>query len=363
MVPFTTLKATLKQVKTDQLDAHSRELLDGCFPEFLGQQKIADWLVASDIQLQVTSKSTLPATHGRLRRYAGGPTLPGGRYFSVANDSSGADGGTLVWELMSYWTSRAKLFPDVVDSTVHVEAADAVRSEYPQLVGTAPFLLLITSEVLSVKSTDDGPKVELGPRTGKVLPLEVHHYEVDRVVDLRLPKTQAWFVDHFGALEVDAGCRNEFNICTAKHRPGGFKELLPTLLNPLPGGSAFHQAVGAWLRNNGAFGFVFPSARRNGCVEVNGEDIRRSDGWNFVLYHGAPRVRAPALFGVEPKWLLDRDVGVEIEDWQQGDSQVSWKLGGLEQGERRRYDLQWAVRAGRIEESLVWESRFGARER
>ena len=194
------------------------------------------------------------------------------------------------------------------------------------------------------------------------LPLDVVEVEIAKVVDLRLPKTQRWFVELFGKLEADAGRTNKFGIRTIKDCPNSFCNILPALLDPSAGGSAFHQAIGAWLRNNGVFGLVFPSSRRNGCVDANSEGVVHSDGWNFVLYHDSPKVNAPDMFGLQPKWLRDCDVGIEIHDFTADSSYTHWQLSGPEEGEKRRYDLQWEIRTGRRMESVVWESRFGGRE-
>lgn len=359
---LTTLRGSVKQIKTERLDSHSRELIDGCFPEFLGQQKVATWLKSAGVSFSVTSKGTFPSSNGRLRRFAGDHSLPGGRYFSVCNDQSGADGGTLVWELMSYWTSHAKFFPNLIDSTVHVNEADELRRSHPDVFGSANFLLLGAAEIDSVTWEDKRPVIKLGAQVGKVLPLDVVQIEIARVLDLRLPSTQHWFTDKFGKLEVDGGCSNEFGIHTIKDYPTSFRDILPTLITPSPGGNAFHQAVGAWLRNNGVFGLVFPSARRNGSLDANLGSVVNSDGWNFVLYHDSPRVEGPALFGLQSKWLRECDVGIEVKDWIADASHVHWQLSGPEEGERRRYDLQWEIRTGRRMESPIWESRFGARE-
>jgi hypothetical protein len=88
--------------------------------------------------------------------------LPGGRYVSVCDDESGADGGTLVWEMMSYWTSRAKFFPELIDSTVHINAAQELRRMHPDVFGTADFLVLGASEIRSVTWENNRPLIKLG---------------------------------------------------------------------------------------------------------------------------------------------------------------------------------------------------------
>jgi len=230
---LTTLPGWLKQIKTERLDGHSRELIDCCFLEFLGQGQVSSWLKAPDVSFSVTSKGTFPTSHGRLRRFAGDHTLPGGRYFSVCNDESGADGGTRVWELVSYWTSHAKFFPNLIDSTVHTKEAEELRRSHPHLFGSANFLLLGAAEIQSVALEDGRPVIKLGTQIAKMLPLDVAKVEIARVLDLRLPSGQQWFTDTFGKLEVDVGHSNEFGISTGKDYPARFRDVLPYTDHPL----------------------------------------------------------------------------------------------------------------------------------
>src|SRR3954463_13664151 len=58
---------------------------------------------------QLQSGGTYDITQGRFRRYAGGRDLPAGKYFSVCHDESGNSGGTLCYELMSYWNCNNEL--------------------------------------------------------------------------------------------------------------------------------------------------------------------------------------------------------------------------------------------------------------
>ncbi len=117
----------VKQLKVDKIDERSRKLLAQCFPGFDGMAAVSKFYKQSGVRFEVTSKGTLRTETGRLRRYAGNKELPGGRYYSVCKDSSGNDDGTMVFELMSYWSSESKKFPELIDSTVHIEAAKSYR--------------------------------------------------------------------------------------------------------------------------------------------------------------------------------------------------------------------------------------------
>jgi hypothetical protein len=120
--PTTTLRCWLKQVQASQISQfdgqRAQKIFDLCFPEFQSQSRIFDFLESARVMV-TTSKGSLP-TGGRIRRFAGDRTLPGGRYHAVCSNQSGDDGGTLVWELMSYWTGASKVFPNLKDSTIHI---------------------------------------------------------------------------------------------------------------------------------------------------------------------------------------------------------------------------------------------------
>lgn len=360
------LRATLKQVSTAQLDLRSRDVLDACFPGFRGQQEMADWLARGGITDEITSTGTVPSAAGRLRRFAGDASLPGGRYFSVCRDTLGNDGGTLVWELMTYWNAMAGAFPGLVDSTVDLDPpTDAkVRADIPRL-GNRPFLLLKASKVNSATAE----RIELGDTIAAFLPLAVTHTDIDHVIDLRLPETQDGFAETLGFLESVMGWIGPQVF--VKERPTTFLEILPTLITPRPGGTAFHQSVGVLCRMAGVDGLVFPSARRNVYVTSrrNGE-VQSCDGWNFVDYRNAGIHLAAdseegtqqlmRMFGRQIKWLRDTDVGVRI-DWQDDGTQRTWRVSGAEEGERRRYDIEWEIRRRVRTPSPMWTTWFAGR--
>ena len=357
----TTLRAVIKQLKTIDLDERSIGLLDACFPEFRGSQQVSQWLAEGGIEMQMTSKGAIPATSGRMRRYAGDASLPGGRYFALCNNDSGWDGGTLVWELMSYWTSDSEFFPELIDSSVHIDSAQELRKQIDWL-GDKPFLLLKAYDIQDASSE----RIELGNATGIVMPLNIVCVEISDVLDLRTRASQDWFAHHFGEMECELG-KQGVNVGgslmrTLKDVPGSFKEILPTILAPNAGGLAFHEGVGAWLRSNAYNGLVFPSARRNCSVTCNDAEALEFDGWNFVDYRGAGPASYAQFFGLQPHWLKEHQTGVEITDWEDSAGERHWRIEGNEEGERRRYDLEWKRRAGNFHSSVVQDSRYGARE-
>ncbi len=357
---LTTFTGVIKQLNTSKLDADSRTLLDLCFPKFMGSQRVAESMTGSGLHTQMTSKGAIPASSGRMRRYAGDSTLPGGRYYSVCQEASGRDGGTLVWELMSYWSAESALFPELIDSTVHIEAAASLRKQHTWL--DKPFLLLKAHEIESVSEKG----IVLGNTLGKVMPLEIHGVEIPGVLDLRTQEAQDWFTAHFGMLETQAGKAGVVSggqrLIMVKDPPGDFREILPTLLAPSPGGYAFHEAVGAWLRTHGVDGLIFPSARRDCHVTCTDGTIVSFDGWNFVDYRGAGAAAFDRLFGLQPHWLKEHHVGIKVTEWADTPSNRHWRVVGPEEGERKRYDLEWRSRISQRTPSVVWNTRDGGRE-
>jgi hypothetical protein len=355
----------IKQLSVDQLDERSRKVLDECFPEFAGFQRVAQFYRSGGIELELTPKGTTRTDTGRLRRYAGDETLSGGRYYSVCSDASGDDGGTLVWELMSYWSAASLKFPQLVDSTVHVDAARNLRRAMPHL--DRPFLMLTAHDIRRVASEG----IKLGDSVAVIMPLTIQKVRIDSVVDLRLPVVQDFFADVLGRLEADFGragnaaYRGGGSNFTLKRAPESFAALLPTLLTPRPGGTTFHDAIGALCRNAGAAGLVFPSARRDVHVNAGDGAVRGFSGWNFVDYRNAPDVRPEVILqnlGLQMNWLRPEHVGITV-DWTDDGMRRRWRVSGAEAGERRRYDLEWEVMAGSRTPSPGWTTWFAARDR
>jgi hypothetical protein len=359
-------RATVKQIHTEKLEARSRDLLNACFPDFLGQQEVADWYARGGIAEEITSTGTHPTTSGRLRRFAGDNSLPGGRYYSVCRDNRGNDGGTLVWELMTYWNALADAFPNLVDSTVHLDSAtDAgIRAAMPGL-GSHSFLLLKASKI----NLATAEKIELGDTIAAFLPLTVRDIEIDHVIDLRLPEVQDGFAEALGEFETILGWIG--SSVMVKQTPGNFLDILPTLITPRPGGNTFHQAIGVLCRLVGVSGLVFPSARRDVFVScLRGGTVEDFDGWNFVDFRNAEIVLAERnedmhaavmrLFGKQIKWLREEHIGVQI-DWKDDGDRRAWHVSGAEKGERNRYDIEWEIRRGARTPSPMWTPWFAGR--
>jgi len=359
------LRAWTKQLRVDGIDTKSRETLSACFPAFEGLQRRSKSLSDHGMKVDVTSRGTQRVATGRHRRYAGDETLPGGCYYSVCNDSSGNDDGILVWELMTYWDNTSTKFPSILDSTAHIEDAAPYRLRYPHLA-EQPFLMLTARDIVSVNSEG----IHLGETEQVFVPLVIEEVEINSVLDLRHPLMQDCFSEILGTLEALVG--NQGNSLygnvdvTLKKPPGNFASLLPTLLTPQPGATTFHDAIGAICRSAEVNGLVFPSARRDVHVaSTRSGEIESFSGWNFVDYRRAPPMNTKVAlenFGRLVQWLTPKNIGIDLE-WHDDGNLREWKVSGAEDGERRRYDLEWLIKAGLRSPLSDKSTYFSARER
>jgi hypothetical protein len=260
-------------------------------------------------------------TQGRFRRYAGGKDLPGARYFALCRDASGNDGGTLCYELMSYWDSTTGWFLGLTDPTVHREAIAQSPLLTRVLADQDPALLIIASAIDEIKVGKTREPFPTGQTHPILVPLRVVEITCDNVLDLRFPDAQVWLAQR----------------CSVKGSHSSFLELLPNLISPSPGGNAFHQNIGGWLRAHGCLGLVFPSARRDVFVESSAAGIVSQDGWNFVFYHGVESPSLPTTLGPPFPWLNSAKIGVDLFTNRQGNA---WYVKGAEQGEWGRINYE-----------------------
>jgi hypothetical protein len=333
-ITFSRFQGRLKQLAFVDLKEDDRTFIDVCFPEFARLGRANEPLKQSfGIKYRMSRTNTVPIDFGRLRRFSGGPSLGRGRYWSVCHDETGQDGGTLISELMAYWQSSTGYLPNLRDAGLQLER------------GTTSAEPIRVLEVIADRFEDRGVLRRRTTRVDRVyrlLRLAIAEVEVERVVDLRLPETQRWFFANFVGLEDRSAERGHLDktgsgsLAIGKTRPiHDFLELLPTLVADHVGGGAFHQAVGAWLRHQGANALVYPSARRDAMTTLDGSRLI-FDGWNFVDYRdaGPPHDWEP-LFGRLPQWLRPDSIGIEIVR----EEAPGWAIRGAERRQRAEYDL------------------------
>jgi hypothetical protein len=118
--------------------------------------------------------------------------------------------------------------------------------------------------------------------------------------------------------------------------------MIPTLMHPSRGGLVFHQAVGGWLRAQGASSLIYPSARRDVQVRVENRQISSHDGWNLVAY-GSEDEQLPdpptdlAHFGFLGKWLTATEISATI-GWCSSENARWWRVSGVANREAAHRD-------------------------
>jgi hypothetical protein len=355
--PFSTVDLHLKYIDFSKLDPLKRAALEFGFGRFFAEELPNDFardfmterhaaLEQSGIRIETGAEAPF-----RYRRFAGDATLPRGRYFSVSDNPTGDDHGTLVHELISYTDHDKCGRFQVFDPAAPYAFADADTT----LTLSEALPLSIT---LSFQHDENGssPLVEhlvnrrliARARTTHIeIPYEVRTEKLDRAIDLREPRSQAWLYEclHVGipglAFQYSDG-RVSSTLSWAENHPkesdvdmelwlGGSKKLityapcdswdghyyggpenflglLPYLIFPARGGSPITDFIGRWLRKNGATALIYPSARNDvECVVDNGV-LTRATGWNLVDYRDAPTPHTePCLIIGPDSWRFAGD--------------------------------------------------------
>lgn len=303
-IPWRAVTAWIKQIDTEALNPVGRAALAVAFPSFRGR----------DDPLTVTE-----------RRYAGDYSLPNGRYFTLARDENGWDGGTLVAEMLAYCdverVGPIALFDSTLpDDSSAAPAGKALIIEFPPLHGKAhpfasnlgfdepvPFSVSIPVAVRRLRlwrvfDLRDRHVGEWLARNITKLTLDIRGHETE-LIDLATIESyrsnRAPFHGRvsFGALKIiskepsfiaeSRDIVDEVVHLLQDRTPlSAFLELLPTLVAQELGGNTVTRAIGAWLRWNGADALIYPSARNDSGVLAAGESVQ-CVGWNLVDYRGA----------------------------------------------------------------------------
>jgi hypothetical protein len=272
----------------------------------------------------------------RHRRYAGGDgKLARGCYYSVCIDETGADDGTLCREVFEY---RDKRIPGVVFVGDSFDSQLASSPRFPQL-GFQPghsaiYVLLVPPAdedelEIWVKVYSDALTAAFGHE--RISPLlavvgTVHdHYQIDNVIDLRLPAVQQWFFERFQVGELPWFSKPNGGAISS------FFDMVPSLMHPEYGGSAVTHGVGGWMRANHIAGLVYPSARSDAAAAAEGEKLLAFYGWNFIDYRAAEGVRVEEGVVDTDPWHGFLLPGVELQVYAPSDSQtVAWQVRGVE---------------------------------
>jgi hypothetical protein len=285
------------------------------------------------------------------KRYSGDINFEAGRYYTISQDSTGDDGGTLQNELYAYgcWGERPPGYFQYWDLSTSNYRELALQ----QLKGKDRDMVLRAAEkpclLLGLCSIRDQlhPIVRALDRTDEVLyvgiPLSIKRLRLDRVVDLRVPSIAQEFA------------------CIASRLPGFVNgtpveelwPLLPTMLTQeLGGGYGFSLVVGAAMRDNGVEGLIYPSARNDVFLRTSPAHLEWG-GWNLVDYRGAPRSSNTLHVDID-SWYP------EVRRWSYApdglrrvfsDVQISYEVNGTNRG-------SWAVAGLRAWQEAMFELTF-----
>jgi tetratricopeptide (TPR) repeat protein len=207
-VPWSTFDGWLKSMRPGDFDEEQRRAFELTFAHFFEEQQTAP----SVIEESQRSLGGLAVTFEQpfaFRRFAGGRNLPRSRYYSVCQDSTGDDGGTLRNELCSYVDVRVSGEISVWDYTdpmlLGAKLANRnrfTRDEFPEYPLGVNFQSARgvespwADQLKDTKRAHSGARIHLGEGFTIFLPLRVERVTVQRVIDLRTPSVRQWLAQH-----------------------------------------------------------------------------------------------------------------------------------------------------------------------
>lgn len=257
----------LKQIDHSRLYDSGHKIVRMCFGSY-------DW--------PITSGNILPPQ----RRFAGDKSLPRGRYYTIASDSSGNDSGTLYYELLAYGSHETEKsgrqgYFEFFDLTVPEQRQFALKLLSPEIKKKLDPFLEYPILLVGLLPAHNIPHPFAAKHNNKaetfwaVTPLVIQNREVRNVIDLRIPAI------------ADAFCKIVTRSCNSplKKPLDSFSDLLPTLLNQeLGGGTGACPVIGNILRNAGIWGLIYPSARSDTYVKIHNGSVVDSGGWIYLEY-------------------------------------------------------------------------------
>lgn len=266
MLPLSSFRGSLRCIRLAAQPQEVRDVFRECFPLFFAEKTHEDFARAqkwgSEAKLDVVMVEGVP------RRFEGNDSLSRGCYYTVVQ-RDGTDGGTLLQELYAYL--RRDTIPRYFIFDLSIAHSDALIPTF--LHGLNAFLFVPLSG------------------HGNLQPLIAHaetaEVAIDGVVDLRIPETLRWV-----SKEVQSGLGGIYRR-VHPYVPEHPQELLPSLMWPAVGGGdvnspgVLNRVIGHVLRDQGANGLIFPSARRDAGVVVNCGVLESWGGWNLVDYRSS----------------------------------------------------------------------------
>jgi hypothetical protein len=364
-IPFTEFHGRIKQLETAFNFPVMREFFEPSFSAFNDLDEHYAALKRQGIHRVVTAAGVEFNFGYRPRRFSGGPGLPPGSYFSLCDDDTFNDHGTLRDEITAYYSGLSGNTVTVFDPTIEKYVLDHLEHMAGMSAEDLAYPLYYFKYRIERRTTRNAALFErenpftIGQHAGITYGVRQFAGEVDRIIDLRNPETQQWFLETFVALELENEGRaaDEARIIFPKKEPiASFGELLKVIVSlETGGGMIFGQAVGHWLRQHGARGLIFPSARSNAFNKArNGVPVEWG-GWNFVDYADAEPPVPVNLFGGMGTWR-DRDHDhIHVDYTADGPNQGSFSIRGAREFNLLDFDLKKRVACGLLEESIEAE--------
>lgn len=370
-IPFTTFSGQLKQLETNFNSPVMQDFFDLCFSAFKGLDRIYSVLKLAGVEWLQSAAGTEYNFGYRPRRFSGGTGLPPGRYFTVCDGEDFNDRGTLRDEITGYYSGESGITPLIFDPKVEPYIYELLRSQgFSEQSLTYPLYLFIyqlerwTEENALLR--DNGILTEVGERASITYGVRQFSAQLDRIVDLRDPETQAWFADVFVRLEIEneKAAAEETRMSFAPKQPlASFGELLPVILSlNMGGGQIFTQAVGHWLRQHGANGLIFPSSRSNAFNRVQDGRSVEWGGWNLVLYKDAEEAAPLTLFGHMSTWRDPDHDHIHVDYMAEGEHRGSFSVRGVREFNLLKFDLEKQIACGVRERAIGGELTGGVNE-
>ena len=309
-VPFESKTLVLKQVSVANLEEIERRTLAFYFPGYhqgAGFEN-ADLADSSPLRPFQDAKFSVIRDKNQSRRYAGDYSLPRSSYFTVCRTSSGDDGGLLLRELGAYAKPHVSGMVVVLDTTDPTEEVAPLRA---MLKSGKSALFLFPQEPRHFPSPFRklvGGQAQGHAQITAVIPTQILQVKFDQLIDLRTPSTRRWFTTELTRLTNDGVPARNGTTVTLRAFPLAaplerFEDLLPTLLTQaLGGGRGVTDIAGRWLRQIGADGLIFPSARADVSVTYSNGILNSWYGWNLVDYRSAPPPKIAAIIDLSTTW-------------------------------------------------------------
>lgn len=362
-LPLTTFRGWLKRHNASKLNAAGKALMGEVFSRFGGENttpeqyvEYTERLIGLGVQLpqrpldelaqlRQLLKEGVPVRIRKHRRYAGGDgRLPRSCYSAVCSAPNGDDGGTLNRELMAY------THPCVPGTVFVGDSSDARMNAFlrNQIVvppgACAVYVFLFPPQDAAAREVFNRVYAETLKHSGgpdapyhvHVLEAQVDLVEIENVIDLRQPETQAWFFERF-RLGDGVHIRKPNG-----HGITDFFGMLPTLMHPELGGSAVTHGVGSWMRTSHVNALIFPSARSDATITFHEGKLTDFRGWNLVDYQAAEGIASGEAVEDHEPWYafgeLDRAFGLPTGKLERApvgtESAGSWVVRGIQ----TRYD-------------------------